>query len=354
MIRNRPREKFVMIRNAAMRDPHLSLKAKGLLGVMLSCPDDWTYYMTWLQDQSVDGRDAHQSAMKELVTARYVIRRPARGEDGKVRGWEYRVADYRQEDGRDEGEEDASEPSPKEASSVQDVTSPSNGKPVRRQTRPTVQPPDGKPTTTKKDSTKTESTKTESSRRTPASAAATPPPATTHEEMKTLDAHILHAFGPGLLRDLYSEKPRRRATWLALPPEEQLRVFRDAQQAMSEPGNTRSFRTVLKDHLDDAAGLSDPPPPDAPYAPAGVEASQARLARQQAAARASEEAYDEAIAAGLGSEEADRRAAETYGRALRETLLSSGDSSAVMKEKAANDLTAREPQEEEMGARNGV
>lgn len=131
---NQRRTQFTMLQNAMLRDDTLSLKAKGLLGVMLSFPDDWTYYMSHLIEQSTDGREAHQSAMKELLGAGYVHRQAAKDpETGKLAGWEYLVSDEKLPG--------------------------ACGKTDGRETRQTVQPSVGKPAATNTDSTNTEFTK---------------------------------------------------------------------------------------------------------------------------------------------------------------------------------------------------
>ncbi|MCD0167161.1 hypothetical protein IHN58_16045, partial [Deinococcus sp. 12RED42] len=141
---------FTQIDNAALRNPALSLKAKGLLAVMMSCPEDWQFYMDWLQQQSSDGRESHQTAMKELERRGYVVREKVQGKGGKFSGWEYLVDDE-----------------PLQASS--DAESPKNGKAVSRQTtdnrenRQSVLPSDGFPATTNTDSTNIDLTKKESS-----------------------------------------------------------------------------------------------------------------------------------------------------------------------------------------------
>lgn len=133
---NERRARFTMLQNTMLRDKTLSLKAKGLLSVMLSYPDDWTYYMEHLIGQSTDGREAHQNAMKELLAAGYVRRTPAKNlETGKLSGWEYLVSD---------------EKLPAET-----------GKTDGRESRQTGNLPDGKPAATNTDYTKTEDTKTE-------------------------------------------------------------------------------------------------------------------------------------------------------------------------------------------------
>ena len=77
-----------------LTDPRLSLKSKGLLALMLSFPDGWTYYMAHLETLSSDGRDAHRSAAKELIALGYVIRHRTRDEAGRIATTAYEVADY--------------------------------------------------------------------------------------------------------------------------------------------------------------------------------------------------------------------------------------------------------------------
>ena len=95
-IRNRPREQFTQIRNQALLDDDLSLKAKGLLAIMLSRPDNWTYHMDWLENQSKEGRTATRNAMKELCEAGYVTRERVQDEKGRIT-WLYTVGDQRQD-----------------------------------------------------------------------------------------------------------------------------------------------------------------------------------------------------------------------------------------------------------------
>lgn len=88
-----PSRHFTMIRNAALRDQRLSLRAKGLLALMLSFPSDWTYRMPHLLTQSSDGRHAHYQALRELRRAGYVQHQRARRPDGTLGESEYTVSD---------------------------------------------------------------------------------------------------------------------------------------------------------------------------------------------------------------------------------------------------------------------
>lgn len=96
VIRNRPREQFTQIRNKALRDVTLSLKAKGLLAVMLSFSDEWSFNIEHLTTLTKDERDAHRAAMRELIAAGYVARVQLRRPDGVLDGSEYVVSDERQ------------------------------------------------------------------------------------------------------------------------------------------------------------------------------------------------------------------------------------------------------------------
>ena len=52
--------------NHHMKDKTLTLKAKGLLSVMLSLPENWNYNVRGLATLSRDGIDSVRSALKEL------------------------------------------------------------------------------------------------------------------------------------------------------------------------------------------------------------------------------------------------------------------------------------------------
>jgi hypothetical protein len=91
--RNRPERDFATIRNAALRDTRISLKAKGLLALMLSFPDDWQYHQSHLETLSTDGRDGLRAAVRELEGAGYIIRQQVKDETGKFSKAVYLVTD---------------------------------------------------------------------------------------------------------------------------------------------------------------------------------------------------------------------------------------------------------------------
>lgn len=93
VFRTRPNRDFTTIRNAAIRDPRLSGKAKGYLVLLLSFPDDWQFYESHLLTLMTDGRSAFRSGIRELEAAGYLLRRQERSEDGKLGRSVYYVSD---------------------------------------------------------------------------------------------------------------------------------------------------------------------------------------------------------------------------------------------------------------------
>ena len=76
--------------NYHFRDRELGLRAKGLLSLMLSLPDDWDYSLAGLTTLSSDGESATRVALKELEKRGFLERKPIR-ENGKFVDWEYLI-----------------------------------------------------------------------------------------------------------------------------------------------------------------------------------------------------------------------------------------------------------------------
>jgi len=74
---------YVMIDREIFQNSTLSWKAKGLLGYLLSRPDDWIVRMTDLAKQSTDGMAAIRTAVKELEDAGYMVRQREQDDEGK-------------------------------------------------------------------------------------------------------------------------------------------------------------------------------------------------------------------------------------------------------------------------------
>lgn len=65
---------YTVMTNHHLKDRTLSLKAKGLMSLLLSPPDDWNHTVAGLADFCRDGKDAIRSALKELEEAGYLKR----------------------------------------------------------------------------------------------------------------------------------------------------------------------------------------------------------------------------------------------------------------------------------------
>ena len=73
---------YTVIPNDILRDINLTLKAKALLGLMLSLPDDWDYTVAGLTKLVKEGDDSVDSRNKELIKFGYVYREESRKEKG--------------------------------------------------------------------------------------------------------------------------------------------------------------------------------------------------------------------------------------------------------------------------------
>lgn len=80
---------FTVMSNHHLRNKNLSLKARGLLGTMLSNKDDWVYSLSHLADQCKEGISAVRSGLVELEEAGYVVRKQRRDKNGKFVDVEY-------------------------------------------------------------------------------------------------------------------------------------------------------------------------------------------------------------------------------------------------------------------------
>ena len=77
---------FTVMSNHHFKNKNLTLKAKGLLSLMLSLPDDWNYNMQGLATLSRDGIDSVRSAIKELEHHGYAERHRLRNGEGRITG----------------------------------------------------------------------------------------------------------------------------------------------------------------------------------------------------------------------------------------------------------------------------
>lgn len=78
----RPAHDFTILPNAALRDPDLSYRARGVLAYVLSMPDNWRTNAVTLARQGLEGRDAIRTAINELIVSGYARRVKSRRDDG--------------------------------------------------------------------------------------------------------------------------------------------------------------------------------------------------------------------------------------------------------------------------------
>ena len=82
--------------NHHLKNKSLSLKAKGIMSVMLSLPEDWDYTLRGLAYISKESIDAIREGVKELETAGYIIRSRSRNEKGQLAGADYVIYEHPQ------------------------------------------------------------------------------------------------------------------------------------------------------------------------------------------------------------------------------------------------------------------
>ena len=89
---------YTVMSNHHLRNANLSLKAKGLLSMMLSLPDDWNYTTRGLAKICKEGVDAIGAALRELEGAGYIVRHQRRDKSGRITDTEYVIYEQPQPD----------------------------------------------------------------------------------------------------------------------------------------------------------------------------------------------------------------------------------------------------------------
>lgn len=90
ILRTIKNKNYTCMGNYHLRDKNLSLKAKGMLSIMLSLPENWDYSAKGLESLSADGNTSVRNTLKELEEHHYLIRERV-FENGKIVDWEYTV-----------------------------------------------------------------------------------------------------------------------------------------------------------------------------------------------------------------------------------------------------------------------
>ena len=88
VIRTIKNENYTTMCNTHLRDKNISLKAKGLLSMMLSLPDKWHYSVKGLEGICKESKNTINRVLNELEDNNYLVRR-RRYCNGKIGEWEY-------------------------------------------------------------------------------------------------------------------------------------------------------------------------------------------------------------------------------------------------------------------------
>ena len=81
---------YTTMSNFHLQDNNLSLKAKGLLSLMLSLPENWDYSVRGLEKICIETKDTINGILNELEKNNYLIRRRIYC-NGKISHWEYDI-----------------------------------------------------------------------------------------------------------------------------------------------------------------------------------------------------------------------------------------------------------------------
>ena len=84
-------DNFVVIGKTHLKEKNMSLKAIGLLSVMLSLPDDWDYSVSGLAAIRSESKDTINRVLNELEEFGYLKRTQLRNEGGLIKGYEYDI-----------------------------------------------------------------------------------------------------------------------------------------------------------------------------------------------------------------------------------------------------------------------
>ena len=82
--------------NHHLKNKNLTLKAKGLMSLLLSLPDDWVHTLSGLAQISTEGVDAIRMAIRELEQEGYIVRKRIRNANGQLGRMEYVVYEHPQ------------------------------------------------------------------------------------------------------------------------------------------------------------------------------------------------------------------------------------------------------------------
>ena len=118
VVRAEKNSNYTVVNNFYLRDKQLSLKAKGLLSIILSLPDEWDYSVAGLAAICAENETAVKSALNELKKCGYLIvtkKMPGETKSGRIE-YEY---NFREQPQKQEGEKQGIEILPLEIQAVE-------------------------------------------------------------------------------------------------------------------------------------------------------------------------------------------------------------------------------------------
>lgn len=82
---------FTIVANDIFKRDDVSARAKGIYIYILTLPDDWKIYKSELYRHFSEGRQAIDTAFRELELLGYIVKERNRVQGGKFSGWNYNV-----------------------------------------------------------------------------------------------------------------------------------------------------------------------------------------------------------------------------------------------------------------------
>jgi len=100
---------YTIMSNHHLKNRGITLKAKGLLSLILSLPEDWNYTTRGLAAICKEGVDSIGNALRELEDAGYIVRNKLRDDKGRIKDTEYVIYEQPQNTGDKQPSEDQPE-----------------------------------------------------------------------------------------------------------------------------------------------------------------------------------------------------------------------------------------------------
>jgi predicted transcriptional regulator len=91
-------ENFTIVSNEIFQRSDVSARAKGVYAYIMTLPDDWKIYKQEIFTHFSEGKNALDSAFKELEKLGYISKEKTKNEKGQFVGWDYTIYESATED----------------------------------------------------------------------------------------------------------------------------------------------------------------------------------------------------------------------------------------------------------------